>query len=228
MSTPTESKTCAICYESLNEQSLILMPCCGREESTVQYCCDCLLVIANNGINNTFGKCPSCSKYFTVDNKVVTIRDSIPLQCLMCMQAHNDTIAIGPGRNICPRCILGHSYCFSYECKRCHNMQSIPHPMWTYQPSPTEYTTATWACQRCGDYTHWRISASDVNRVPPEHTPEGWNLRVRWLETVRLESIRNRQQQQQTQQQDGNNDTNNANNGAPSDNSNNGGSCRLQ
>jgi hypothetical protein len=56
-----------------------------------------------------------------------------------------------------------------YQCDRCHGLQRIPHPMWRYMPAPDAFGTETWACQRCHDFTHWRVCAVDTDRIraPP-------------------------------------------------------------
>jgi hypothetical protein len=87
---------------------------------------------------------------------------------------------------LCELCLLGSEYQFRYECERCHQVQSIPHPMWRYQPTAAAFGDTSWAChRRCGDYTHWRIVAEDVGRVPAQHAPEGWGMRETWLAAVR-------------------------------------------
>ena len=57
--------------------------------------------------------------------------------------------------------------------------------MWRYQPSAATFWNVTWACQRCGDYTNWRVHPDDADGVPLGDAPESWGVRERWLEDVR-------------------------------------------
>ncbi|CAK9074501.1 unnamed protein product [Durusdinium trenchii] len=102
-------------------------------------------------------------------------------QCQMCRQMH---ILVDQG--MCEACNLGRRYVFRYECQRCHRLQRIPHPMWRYQATPTDFSSSTWAChQGCGDYTTWRLAPEDVGQVPDMECPESWGRREEWLEQVR-------------------------------------------
>jgi hypothetical protein len=77
---------------------------------------------------------------------------------------------------MCEVCRYGRTHALRYECHRCHRHQTIPHPMWRYQPSFEENSTASWACHvGCGDYTHWRVIAEDVSQIPREDIPETWD-----------------------------------------------------
>mmetsp|Transcript_77823 Transcript_77823/g.218397 ORF Transcript_77823/g.218397 Transcript_77823/m.218397 type:complete len:95 (-) Transcript_77823:218-502(-) len=65
--------------------------------------------------------------------------------------------------------------------------------MWRYQPSPNDFGTASWACHAsCGDYTMWRISASDAPNVPDSDWPEGWARKDKWLAGVREQRLQER------------------------------------
>jgi hypothetical protein len=178
------SFSCAVCYRELPEAERLLMPCCGTTTSTVQFCRHCLHLICTHGVQSYIGRCPSCSVYFSMpDQHTVQLMASIPMQCRMCLQMKDIT---DPSRQLCSACMLGSEFAFHYECNRCHRLQMIPHPMWLYQPSPTEYGTASWACHGgCDDYTFWRIRPEDLHRVPADHTPESWGLRGDWLGRIR-------------------------------------------
>jgi hypothetical protein len=64
--------------------------------------------------------------------------------------------------------------------------------MWTYQPSPTEYGTASWAChQRCGDFTFWKLINADFEKIPAQHSPVAWGRREEWLSLIREQRLRN-------------------------------------
>lgn len=183
------SNTCAICMEIIQQNDRIIMPCCGITSSSVQFCRHCIQTIADTGFQNTIGKCPTCSSLFRItEGKPESIADNV-LQCTSCRQLRQ---IADPQHRLCAACVIGIRYIFHYECIRCHGTQQIPHPMWNYQPTPNEFGTATWACRRCGDYTHWRIIDRDAANIPPEHTPESWGQRDVWLEAVRVQSLARR------------------------------------
>eukprot|EP00913_Durusdinium_trenchii_P028150 g26394.t1 len=103
---------------------------------------------------------PSGNKQRCEDDGVPSITENRG-QCQMCRQMH---ILVDQG--MCEACNLGRRYVFRYECQRCHRLQRIPHPMWRYQATPTDFSSSTWAChQGCGDYTTWRLAPEDVGQV---------------------------------------------------------------
>lgn len=171
------------------------MPCCGQESSTIQYCRQCLVVIAQNGIEGRIGKCPTCSDYFTFEEGEIKTQSEVPTECSICKQMRTVVIHLQEGFALCPPCVLGSRHMFNYECERCHLTQMIPHPIWSYQPSLEAYSRVTWACHlRCGDYTHWRIVPEDAQRIPQGHVPESWGQRETWLATVRELSLQRRRE----------------------------------
>jgi hypothetical protein len=182
-SSAAENFTCAICLQDYPFTDRRKMPCCGVDNATIQYCIHCLEIIARTGVHNRIGKCPTCPSYFELVNGQPVSQRNVPQTCRMCMQLKE---IADPRRELCELCLLGSAYQFRYECDRCHRIQVIPHPMWRYQNTPTEFGTVTWAChQRCGDFTHWRILAVDAPLIPPEHAPASWGLRETWLAGVR-------------------------------------------
>ncbi|CAE8715823.1 unnamed protein product, partial [Polarella glacialis] len=65
-------------------------------------------------------------------------------------------------------------------------VQRIPHPMWRYQASPTEFGGSSWAChKRCQAQAHWRVVAEDVSKVPAADAPPSWGRQEEWLAAVR-------------------------------------------
>lgn len=186
---------CAICWELLPLKDRMKMPCCGSDSSSIQYCRQCLIIIAQNGIENKIGKCPTCSDYFTFENDEIKSQNEVPIQCTICKQLKTVVIELREGFSLCPPCVLGSRHMLNYECERCHMTQMIPHPMWSYQPSLEEYSRVTWACHlRCGDYTHWRIIPEDAQVIPQGHVPESWGQRELWLATVRELSLQRRRE----------------------------------
>lgn len=176
--------TCAVCYDDAPH---VEMPCCGRDGATVGYCRGCIEILCRQ--YQGIGRCPTCRKYISVDAEGRVFLTTRTGPCDMCRQTR--TII---DRNMCDACLLGCQHPLRYECDQCHRTQRIPHPMWRYQPTPSEFGGATWAChQGCGDFTHWRVLEVDRERVPVEDAPEGWGLRDAWFARVR--SARELQQQ---------------------------------
>ena len=166
MAEAAESFRCAICWEDVPLLDKVTMPCCGNPNSTVQHCRRCIETIVQNGIQSFIGRCPVCRAYFVMREGLPVSQASVPRQCQMCRQVKE---IADPNRELCSACLLGR---FRYECNRCHRTQMIPHPMWLYQPSPTTFTGATWACHvGCGDYTNWRISWPMIWRESHSNTP---------------------------------------------------------
>mmetsp|Transcript_32824 Transcript_32824/g.54018 ORF Transcript_32824/g.54018 Transcript_32824/m.54018 type:complete len:218 (+) Transcript_32824:62-715(+) len=171
-----ERQLCAICLES---PDLILMPCCGREESTTRFCQPCIQVVCQMA-DGGYGKCPKCRHTISMVNGTVTVAEPRG-QCRMCRQGGKIIVDQG----LCEACLLGSRYVFNYECDRCHRTQRIPHPMWRYQETPDSFGGATWACHRgCGSYTHWRILPDDLLRVPVQERPASWG-NEEWFARIR-------------------------------------------
>mmetsp|Transcript_83392 Transcript_83392/g.212330 ORF Transcript_83392/g.212330 Transcript_83392/m.212330 type:complete len:223 (+) Transcript_83392:84-752(+) len=177
-------KMCAVCFEEDGPQ--VSMPCCTREDSTVGFCRRCVEIICEQA--QGVGRCPNCRQYISIDQQGRVSITEKQDNCRMCRQTR---VIVGSG--MCDACLLGSRFSFQYECNRCHRFQRIPHPMWRYQPSPNDFGTASWACQAgCGDYTMWRISATDAPNVPDSDCPEGWGRRDQWLAAVREQRLQER------------------------------------
>eukprot|EP00457_Paulinella_chromatophora_P011355 gb/GEZN01011489.1/.p1 GENE.gb/GEZN01011489.1/~~gb/GEZN01011489.1/.p1 ORF type:complete len:260 (-),score=52.13 gb/GEZN01011489.1/:374-1057(-) len=193
--------------EEAPAESKVRMPCCGKAGSSVQFCLSCIRALASLGLDGRLGRCPSCSKLFTFEGGAV-VSSQHQATCRMCQQTK---VIADAQYMLCELCVLGSRFCFRYECDSCHRTQRIPHPMWRYQNTTSQFGTATWAChQRCGTYTHWRVLAEDASRIPAEHCPVGWGRREEWLAEVRAHLHNNNRnnrsnsgQQPQPQQEDG-------------------------
>lgn len=184
------SFSCAVCYvEELPLSERVTLPCCGREGSSIQYCATCLGVLCAS--MGGVGRCPTCSKHFRIEGGRATAAEELA-QCSCCRQLRPGVLRGGGGSGppLCAACTLGVRLRLSYECETCHRKQTIPHPMFLYQPTPVAFSTDTWACHNAGcpgEYTHWRIvNPADI---PPEHCPEGWGRRDEWLAAVRAQSL---------------------------------------
>jgi hypothetical protein len=173
--------SCAIC---LSDNILgVLMPCCGREGSTLAYCRRCLEIIcerADHGARGV-GMCPTCRKPFNINANGQVSNTILRGRCRMCCQQTELT-----SRGSCDACEVGGSHNLRFTCDRCESTQRIPHPMWRYQATPDAFGTSTWAChQQCGDYTHWRVHPDDAHLVPDNDCPDGWGRRDVWLQEIR-------------------------------------------
>ena len=172
---------CSVCYEQCENQAI--MPCCNNPNSTLRYCTECISIICESPP----GRCPTCRAYIKYENGIVTnIVHQDP--CNICKQTRT---IVDERRLICEACMLGMRYCFKYECEVCHHVQRIPHPMWKYQPKPSDFTNDTWACNTfCHRQTRWRIVPEQAILVPPEHCPDTWGRREEWLLGIREERRR--------------------------------------
>lgn len=160
LSSPSVNVSCAICYaDNLQENDIVVMPCCGKSTSTVQYCLACITQLKHVSEPN-ISKCPSCTTKFALIAGTNQVISSNHLKkCRMCCQGR---VLINETR-LCEPCDAGGRKPLRYECSGCHQVQRIPHPMWKYQPSLAEYSTDTWAChQQCGTQTRWRVVEADI------------------------------------------------------------------
>ncbi len=123
-------------------------------------------------------------QFYSVNaDRSIVIHKGSHSTCRMCRQVREIS---DPARQLCDKCMYGETFSFAYECERCHKSQKIPHPMWLYQPAPDQFGSATWACHvGCGDYTHWRIMANDLTKVPLDHVPDSWNCREAFVQSIR-------------------------------------------
>lgn len=160
------------------------MPCCHKDESSIQYCFACVAYIARTyGNDNVTGQCPTCYELYHVEGDSVSKPPERQETCTMCCQTR---VIEDRSRQLCRMCKLGSQFVFKYECNRCHRKQRIPHPMFTYQPSANEFTSASWYChQGCRDQTYWRITPESVPGLPLQHVPQCWGQREEWLAAVR-------------------------------------------
>lgn len=171
------------------------LPCCEREEATTKFCFRCIELVCKESSN--FGKCPRCNGPIEIqeDGRSIAIGQGC-LRCHMCGHKKNISCFNSPTRGICSICEVGVNNPLRYECNRCHRVQRIPHPMYRYQPRPTEFGEASWACHRgCNDYTYWRILPADVLLVPADDAPEGWAADLQEQQLERIREIRRQEMQ---------------------------------
>jgi len=132
-----------------------------------------------------YGDCPTCEKIFVKKGDNLSRPTG---RCYMCghggkilaavrsFTLGNDIVLHG----LCDNCWIceayPETYQFEYECQRCGNYQTIPHPMYRYQAKVDAFGGATWAChQQCLDYTNWRIKADLACKVPAVERPATWD-----------------------------------------------------
>lgn len=171
-----EPLRCAICLEA---HEFAALPCCETGESTTRFCVECLRLLCGTMGLGGVGRCPKCREWIAVDGDTVVLRDAV-LRCGMCLQPK-----VIVDRGLCDACLFGLQRPLRYECESCRRFQYIPHPMYRYQAEPAAFSNVTWACQRCGDYTHWRIAPFDLARVPDADAPAAWNREMLAFERVR-------------------------------------------
>ena len=145
MSSSEEEVVCSVCFDPPGAAGYAVLPCCGQhEESTTRFCNPCIVTICSMSQLGV-GKCPRCRATIGVrmeGDKVVIEKKENVGQCRMCMQTHTLVNA-----GMCVNCNLGRRYCFQYECDRCHRTQRIAHPMFIYQATPADFSSASWACR---------------------------------------------------------------------------------
>jgi hypothetical protein len=175
--TEQDQDMCAICLD--REYPIVRMPCCDRQSSSMKYCRRCLEILC---LQSQFGaaRCPTCRTLIGWNNGTLERRE-INGQCRMCCQ---QKVLIDQG--MCDACLYGNAHPLRYECNRCHSVQTIAHPMWRYQAAVDAFSGASWACHvGCGDYTHWRVIAEDVSKIPPHDIPETWGVQNHVIEAIR-------------------------------------------
>lgn len=174
---------CAICYDEFQRGGDVIrarMPCCERRESTIGFCVACLQVVCERSPGKV-GQCPTCRTFITVGPSGEVRKAENFGKCAICCQNRVLT-----ERTRCSACALGARLYLLYECQQCGRSQRIPHPMWTYQETPSDFSTVTWACHRgCGTYTRWRVLPNFLSAIPAEHSPESWGRREEWLAQIR-------------------------------------------
>ena len=187
--------SCAICFDPLSKP--VDLPCCGRGNgsTSTEFCEGCIETICLN--EYSVGKCPRCRKFIKAERAAggrLVVSSSLPrARCPVCRQVH-EIVSDG----LCSSCLVGTRFVFLYECSRCQRFQRIPHPMYRYQSTPADYSSSTWACRRCQDYTTWRISRHDIGKIPSFDLPDSWDG-VDAFESTR----ERRRQQQRGEEQDG-------------------------
>ena len=180
---------CAVCLEEdFATDDLASLPCCTiPQTSTTQFCKSCITaIVRDRGGPANVGRCPNCRAYLTIDQATGELKQTTEhAECALCRQLRLIVERRGP-LNICDACSVGIRHRVRYECEGCGLHAAIPHPMWRYQPTPTDFSTETWHCNlRCNSQTRWRVCARDVHRVPADDAPEGWGRREEWLAGVR-------------------------------------------
>lgn len=162
--------TCAICMESNGE--LCVLPCCHKDQSSVQFCASCITLLCARSSIATFS-CPGCRSFVSLEFGELIINEKVG-HCSVCHLINHMATP-----ELCHGCLkrrmtLSH---LLYECEQCHGLQHIPHPVWRYQPSPSSFTvSALWTChQGCDTRTNWRLLEEDLPRIPQAERPASWS-----------------------------------------------------
>ena len=159
-------RSCAVCGEE-QTASFSTFPCCETEtkSSTNRVCNSCALILSSPSLTSEerrLGMCPFCQKWVAITcsmdegntGKLLIQNCCNTGKCEICNQ--DKDILVEPG--VCDACFLGRQQPLLYECQQCHGYQRIPHPMYRYQPSISEFGTMPWKCNaHCEIFTHWRI-----------------------------------------------------------------------
>jgi len=183
---------CAICWGDTESDGFAELPCCTAPVgSTMRYCSRCIEIICEESPGGV-GRCPTCRAWLKKkEGGGFELGDEVEL-CNLCNQPRQIVHRAHGGQlKVCDACFLGAQQQLRYECQRCHQIARIPHPMYRYQPTATEFGNNTWFCRKgfdgrgCDDFRNWRVCASDAHLVPAEDAPEGWGRREEFLARVR-------------------------------------------
>lgn len=201
---------CAICFDealtggsvSLNRVKFANLPCCGAQPqgssvSFIKVCTSCILVLTSPSTSGAhrIGRCPRCLLWIKVqlpeatDKNVVSVEKvDVSGPCLICNQEKDFLVE---NDKICDSCFLGRRRPLKYECRQCHCIQKIPHPMYRYQQAEDKFGNVTWACQgKCGRFTKWRILPEELHRVPLGDAPKSWGSDYIKLARERVQILR--------------------------------------
>ena len=161
----------------------------------MRYCTRCVEIICEEGPDGV-GRCPTCRTFIRKKRDGGFEKCNEVELCNLCNQPKQ---IVHRGRlTLCDACFIGAHQQLRYECVGCGQIARIPHPMYRYQPTATEFGNNPWFCRRgfdgrgCDDFKCWRVCASDAHLVPAEDAPEGWGRRDEWLARVREQRRRER------------------------------------
>ena len=174
-----EEDCCAVCFSPCASPA---QPCCSGSS----VCAPCLALVCSQApAGNGVGRCPLCRRFLRRAGDGAFVSCDNQARCRVCFQDRD----LPGGAVVCPPCAHGLRSPLQYECERCRGLQLIPHPMFTHQPSPSEFSTVTWACHgACGDFTRWRATPASLRLISPADAPPSWP--PGWAEAAAMEALR--------------------------------------
>lgn len=150
------------------------MPCCHKDQSSVQFCEDCIAALCSRSSINTFS-CPICRSFVALEDGHLLKKTGVDT-CSVC---HNISHIESESPRMCGGCAKKRNDYgrLRYECEQCHRLQHIAHPVFRYQLTTSSFTRiAGWTChQGCRARTAWRLLMEDVPRIAPGDRPPSWN-----------------------------------------------------
>ena len=187
-----DAAECAICWGDTASDEFAVLPCCTAPVgSSMRYCTRCIEIICEEAPGGV-GRCPTCRAWLKKreGGGGFVAADEVEL-CNLCNQPRQIVHRANGNTKVCDACYIGAHQQLRYECQGCRNIVRIPHPMYRYQPTATEFGNNSWFCRKgfdgrgCDDFKFWRVCASDAHLVPAEDAPEGWGRREEFLARVR-------------------------------------------
>lgn len=216
---PLTKLQCAICFDEAgiegddsgenvvsNRIRFVYFPCCEPADddsshhsaNAMNVCTSCILVLttATTDGSSRVGRCPRCRGWIAAStlhspNVGLTIRtlEGCEGQCGVCMEAHKPLVEQNPPT--CDACFLGKRCPLAYECKDCHSVQTIHHPIYRYQETADSFGNKTWECEgKCKKPTNWKICKDQLSLIPAGDVPATWGDDCLQLARARVKEAR--------------------------------------
>lgn len=145
----------------------------------MSYCLRCIQI--------HIGKFPTCSTFFKFENGVIVTNSTIIDTCAMCRQQRE---IMSHDRNLCAACLLGSNHTYNYSMNVTSiSKNSASHVEVSRSAECIRHCDVGLPSQMYNDFTTWRISRDDIERIPPQLFPESWGLREEWLISIRNQRL---------------------------------------
>jgi hypothetical protein len=184
------------------------LPCCEigsnydtesshtRKHSNFNVCTACILVltVATKDGANRVGRCPRCRQWISIltlhsTSASIEVRKLESTgKCEGCLKVTSPLIVEEPAT--CDACFLAGETSLTYECKECHQPQTIQSTLYRSQPSAKTFGKEMSPCNNCEKPTHWRILHDQLSFIPANDVPEEWGDDFLELARIRVQTAR--------------------------------------
>ena len=211
---------CAICFDETgieedesgenaisNRIRFVYFPCCEPDEdddsahhsaNAMNVCMSCILVLTTATTDGSarVGRCPRCRGWISASTmhspnvglSVQTLQ-GCEGKCDTCQEVNNPLVEQNPPT--CDACFLGKRCSLSYECQDCHEVQTIPHPLYRCQETAESYGNTKWECHgKCKKPTNWKICKDQLSLIPAGDVPAKWGDDCLQLARARVKEAR--------------------------------------